>query len=285
MREPLISVIVPAFNRGAPLRDTVKSVLNQTYSRLELIVVDDCSTIPVAQILESIAREDSRLKIVRQERNQGVSAARNSGLELAQGDLIALLDHDDLWLPEKLARQRSLMEDRGYPACVTNIASHDFPEYSRCNSKRDMEWLILTGSFLAMASAMLAQREIVDAVGPFNTDLPALQDWEWLLRFHRKGYKLGIVPEYLTIYGGSHRRPPEIEFSDLEFIRREYIPALPRDEGKVLDAALKWRKARVRFIWQSRFFGAIELAGVALQHPIHFSRYLWTVYEDSIRSY
>ena len=282
MRDSLVSVIIPAYNRGDPLRKTVQSVLDQTHSNLEAIVVDDCSTIPASTTLAQTMRKESRVKVIRHEINMDVSAARNTGLAHAQGELIAFLDHDDLWRPEKLVRQRNFMDRGDHVACVTDLSSSNHPEYNRINSKRDEAWLILTGSFLGMASSMLVRRTAFDAVGPFDRALPVAQDWDWLLRFHEKGFKLGIVPERLTHYDGSHRRPAQVEISDLIYVREKHIPLLSEPEAKILDAALKWKMARVVFT-QHRLRATLELARVALNHPVHFSRYVWTVYEGVLR--
>lgn len=102
---PIFSVIMPAFNCEATLGDAIVSVLSQTFSDFELIVVDDCSLDSSRSIAESYARKDSRIKIVCLEKNKGVAEARNAGIYLARGRYIAFLDSDDLWLPEKLEAQ------------------------------------------------------------------------------------------------------------------------------------------------------------------------------------
>ena len=96
-----VSVIIPTYNRGWIVRDAIDSVLGQTYADVELIVVDDGSTDRTPDILNSYG---DRLRVIRQA-NQGVSAARNRGIDNTSGPLIALLDSDDIWLPKKLAVQ------------------------------------------------------------------------------------------------------------------------------------------------------------------------------------
>src|SRR5258708_6914008 len=105
---PLVSIIIPAYNRKAMLFDAVASVLAQSYRDWELIVVDDGSTDGTADDLH--ARFGSRVRLIAQSR-RGVAAARNLGVRSARGDYIAFLDSDDFWLPRKLERQMAFMEE------------------------------------------------------------------------------------------------------------------------------------------------------------------------------
>ena len=106
-----VSVILPVYNREKSLEYAMRSVLDQSYKDLELIVVDDASTIDLQPIVESF--DDPRVKYIRQEENGGASVARNTGLAAAQGKYIAFQDSDDLWLPNKLQMQLDLLESLG----------------------------------------------------------------------------------------------------------------------------------------------------------------------------
>ena len=99
--KPLVSVIIPTFNRGWILKEAIDSVLDQEFDDYELIIVDDGSADDTQEILDSYGEDI----IVLRQSNKGVSAARNRGITEATGQLIAFLDSDDLWLPEKLSRQ------------------------------------------------------------------------------------------------------------------------------------------------------------------------------------
>jgi glycosyltransferase involved in cell wall biosynthesis len=105
-----VSVILPVYNRGASLADSMLSVLAQSYGDLELIVVDDASTEDLRPSVEGVG--DPRVRYIRQARNGGASAARNAGLAAAEGRYIAFQDSDDLWLPKKLERQVALLESQ-----------------------------------------------------------------------------------------------------------------------------------------------------------------------------
>src|SRR6266446_2541178 len=103
-----VAVVIPAFNASANIRETLFSVLNQTYRHLEIVVVDDGSTDDTSAIVNTIAAMDKRIRLIRQ-RQGGVAAARNRGIANTDGPFIAPLDADDLWHPDKVARQMAAM--------------------------------------------------------------------------------------------------------------------------------------------------------------------------------
>src|SRR4030043_1337098 len=103
---PTVSVIIPTYNRAHLVGRSIRSVLNQTYQDLEVIVVDDGSKDNTAEIVRGIT--DPRIVFLKHEKNRGVSAARNTGLKAARGKYIAFQDSDDEWLPQKLEKQLEL---------------------------------------------------------------------------------------------------------------------------------------------------------------------------------
>jgi glycosyltransferase involved in cell wall biosynthesis len=115
MHRPLVSIIIPTYNRAYILGPTLDSVLAQTYENYEALVIDDGSTDNTAQLVADYSRLNPRIKYFRQD-NAGVSAARNHGMGLAQGDYLAFLDSDDIWKPWKLALQVDLLEK--LPECI-----------------------------------------------------------------------------------------------------------------------------------------------------------------------
>jgi teichuronic acid biosynthesis glycosyltransferase TuaG len=101
----LVSIIMPAYNAARFIEESINSVLAQTYPNWQLLIVDDCSKDHTKQIIEDVAQQDPRIKALAHTTNQGVIAARNLALTHAQGQYIAFLDSDDLWLPNKLQTQ------------------------------------------------------------------------------------------------------------------------------------------------------------------------------------
>lgn len=115
----MISVITPAYNAEAYVAETIESVLAQTYTDWEMIIVDDCSTDRTYEIAVRYSENDGRIKVIRHENNSGVAAARNTALDAASGDYVAFLDSDDMWFPDKLRIQYDFMEKHGYVLTYT----------------------------------------------------------------------------------------------------------------------------------------------------------------------
>lgn len=117
MNEPLVSVIMPAYKCASTIRAAIDSVLLQNVP-LELLVIDDCSPEPLDEVLDPY-RNEERVRIYRNEQNLGAAASRNRGVTLARAPYIAFLDADDIWKPEKLEKQVSLLEETGIALCAT----------------------------------------------------------------------------------------------------------------------------------------------------------------------
>lgn len=199
---PLVSVIIPTFNRAALVMRAVQSVCAQSYQKLEIIVVDDGSTDATADKLAALS--DPRLTVIARE-NGGVARARNTGVAAAKGAYIAFLDSDDAWQPGKLARQIATLENAEPRTafCYTGVAMQRDSETVAIRhptvTGACLTPLLLTNPVHCATSSGLVRREVFDAVGGFDPDLPALEDWEWLQRVARL-YDLAAVDEPLTIY-------------------------------------------------------------------------------------
>lgn len=111
---PLISIITPAYNSEAYIRETIQSVQAQTYTNWEMIIVDDCSTDATREIVKQLIVEDNRISLFKLEKNSGPAVARNTAIKHAKGRYLAFLDSDDMWLPEKLEKQFAFMSENNY---------------------------------------------------------------------------------------------------------------------------------------------------------------------------
>src|SRR5690242_17488768 len=118
MDAPLVSIVIPTYNRAAVIRRTIENIFDQTYSNIEVIVVDDGSTDDTQTTLRQFS---DRIRVIRQA-NAGPAVARNRGIEIAQGEIIAFQDSDDLWKPTKLERQVTLLTkyNKSVPCCLCN---------------------------------------------------------------------------------------------------------------------------------------------------------------------
>jgi glycosyltransferase involved in cell wall biosynthesis len=201
----LVSVVIPTYNRAHVLERAIRSVLEQSCSDLELIVVDDGSTDNTAELL---TKYQDRLTVLVQD-NHGVSAARNAGIERSRGALIAFLDSDDEWLPEKIAKQVAR-----YSADCPMFICHTEEIWQRNGEivtqksihRKQGGWFFeraLQRCLISPSSVMLS-RDLLDAVGWFDEELPAAEDYDLWLRitaFH----DVDFVSEPLVIkHGGGN---------------------------------------------------------------------------------
>jgi len=120
----LVSIIMPSYNTARFIGETINSVLSQTYTNWELIIVDDCSTDNTDEVVGSFL-SDERIRYLKNEKNSGAAVSRNYALREAKGKWIAFLDSDDIWLPEKLEKQIGFMTDNGYKFSYTNYEEID----------------------------------------------------------------------------------------------------------------------------------------------------------------
>lgn len=121
----LVSIIMPNYNCEKYIEETINSVINQTYTNWELLIVDDCSTDNSVEIIKSFMEKDERIKLLVNEKNSGAAASRNWALREAKGKWIAFLDSDDLWVADKLEKQIKFMEDNGYKFSFTDYERID----------------------------------------------------------------------------------------------------------------------------------------------------------------
>ena len=120
---PLVSIIVPVYNAERFIKDTIKTVMNQTYENWELLLVDDCSTDKSAKIIKDYQQKDKRIKLFLNSKNSGAAISRNKGIEESRGRYIAFLDADDLWEPKKLKKQVAFMQEKD---CAFSFTGYEF---------------------------------------------------------------------------------------------------------------------------------------------------------------
>lgn len=135
MSTPLVSIITPNFNCSRFITQTIESVLAQTYTNWEMIIVDDCSTDDSYQIALEYAEKDSRIIVIKNEINSGAAISRNKAIEISKGEYVAFLDSDDLWGPEKLETQLKFMQE--------NNCDFSFSEYEHIDESNNSLNLIV----------------------------------------------------------------------------------------------------------------------------------------------
>jgi glycosyltransferase involved in cell wall biosynthesis len=200
-RSPLVSVVVPSYNYGHLIAETIESVRSQSYANWEMVVVDDGSTDDTQAVVSRWANSDSRIRYFRQE-NSRQAAARNQGLKQARGEYFQFLDADDLIEPRKLEQQVGFLEQQPHVditySGVTYFAEAHKSE--RLLSRQYSSWegkdswmpeisgtgrdllITLLGNNIMVVNSPLMRRRVIDRVGMFDVDLTPVEDWEFLIR-------------------------------------------------------------------------------------------------------
>lgn len=189
---PKISVVIPTFNRCESLKKAVQSVLEQTFCDYEIVIVNDGSTDQTAAYLDSLIRKYPQISIVSFNENRGGNYARNEGIRKSSGELIAFLDDDDYFVPDKLEKAVSILRqtniDLLYSAKNIYSPSRKYVRYSykkpRFNNPLKS---IMIDNFIGSTSAVIVKKSRLDAVGGFDPCLPALQDYDLYIRLISAG--------------------------------------------------------------------------------------------------
>lgn len=200
-----VSIIVPTFNRARKVVRAVASVLYQTFTDYEIIVVDDGSHDDTQSRLRAFG---DKIVSLAHPRNMGVSAARNTGIRAAGSPLVAFLDSDDYWLPEKLARQTAFfLHHPDAVACQTEEywvrhGRRVNPGKKHCKPSGDIFEPSLK-LCLVSPSAVMLKRSLIRDVGLFDESLPACEDYDLWLRIASR-YPVHLIREYLLVKEGGH---------------------------------------------------------------------------------
>jgi glycosyltransferase involved in cell wall biosynthesis len=241
---PLVSVIIPVFNRAGCLQRAVASVAEQTFTDWEIVVVDDCSTDNSVEVALNLGLAD-KLRVVRHAVNQGPSAARNSGIREARGRYVSFLDSDDSWHPEKLARQITLIQSDSDPEtifCVTKTRVEMGRGQVRIRPERGIApgepWseFIYVGDGFAQTNSFLLSRAMALKI-PFRTRVRQHEDNLFFLDAEALGARYCLIDDPLSIWNNDDRDDRLGRTSDLA-LSREFL----EEAGSLLT-----NKARIAF--------------------------------------
>lgn len=194
MKNPLVSVIMPAFNAENFIEAAVKSVISQTYPNWELLIIDDASTDTTFYKAENRAKQDSRIKVLRNKINSGAGISRNKGIRAAQGDFIAFLDADDQWKPKKVEIQLKVMQEENAAVC--------FSSYQQINEDGTTRNKIIEALPVLTYQKLLKSNYLGNLTGIYNAkklgkiyapEIRKRQDWAlWLEAIRLGGPAVGI---------------------------------------------------------------------------------------------
>ncbi len=283
---PTVSVIIPTFNRAAMLREAIQSVLDQTYSDYEIIVVDDGSTDNTGEIATELSKLSANLRYVCQA-HQGRSAARNHGIGLAQGRYIAFLDSDDRFLPRKLAIQVRCLDDQPeYGMVYSRVVGIDekgktvpgsFLSKRGLSGRIYPEMLFIRGTVITTPSTMVRSR-ILSEVSGFDEAMQVCEDLD-LWRRIAKRYMVQEIKEPLSVV--RYRKSEKVPLAQWVEARTMYYnkaiaedPCLEKSMRPRLFSEMFFYYGR-RALWQKDMQLAVRLLGASVQtSPFRFPLYL-----------
>jgi hypothetical protein len=258
----MVSVIIPNYNHADYLPDAIDSVLQQEYDPVEIIVVDDGSTDHSGQVAE---RYGDRIRYIWQE-NQGLSAARNTGLRAAHGEYIALLDADDMLEPTFMTTLVGALADNAQAdgaICGYRFVDDDDNPLSQSESRQidpdELYGVLLDGNFLVPES-ILVRRHCYDAVGPFDESLRASEDWDMWLRISRR-FTILTIPQLLT----RHRVLPGSMSSDPQRMLTNRLTVLTHHFGSKPGDAQSGTPTQRRAFARAYLTSAVEYLGVSAE--------------------
>lgn len=218
MTLPLVSIITPNYNSEKYICDTIESVISQTYSNWEMIIIDDASTDSSVKLIESYLQKDERINLLKIENNSGTAEARNKGVECAKGRFIAFLDSDDVWLESKLKTQVSFM--------LKNDLSFSFTSYYKQsgNSKRIIHAKqiisyenLLKNNFIGCLTVMYSVNILGKQYFPL---IRKRQDWALWLKLTRDGARAYGILEPLAIY---RKRKTSLSSNKISLLRYNWF--------------------------------------------------------------
>lgn len=224
----LISVIIPVYNAEKTISETIASVLCQTFSNFEIIVINDGSQDRSLEMIQKI--KDERLKVFSY-KNDGVCVARNRGIAHAKGDFIAFLDADDLWMPDKLELQLKALQQ--YPEAgvayswtyfmyeeEAALTFHPCPQTLFAGNVYEK---LLVSDFIRSASNVLIRSQAMKSVGEFDYRFPGCADWDYWLRLSANWHFV-VVPKYQILY----RQTPGAMSSNVEKMKEAAMLAMEK---------------------------------------------------------
>ena len=199
--QPLVSVIMPCYNMASFVSDSIKSVIAQTYPHWELLIVDDASTDATVNIIESFSQTDSRIKFAKKKQNSGIADTRNQCIQMAQGPVLAFLDADDIWHPEKLEKQLKFMLEKnvGFSYSTYDWIDEDGNTLNRfINTIGNLDYeTYLRNTIIGCSTVMVNKTITGEVVVPkFRTS----EDTATWLDILRKGFLAYAIDEPLVSY-------------------------------------------------------------------------------------
>ncbi|NJN10966.1 MAG: glycosyltransferase [Richelia sp. RM1_1_1] len=202
---PKISVVMSVYNASAYLRESIESILNQTYTDFEFIIINDCSTDNSWEIINEYAKKDSRIVLINNPENIGLTKSLNKGLKIAKGEYIARQDADDVSLPQRFGKQVLVLDENPEVILVScdleviDSEGNPYSKYQRSCKPEFVAWYLLFYNYLAGHSQVIFRREPVSKLGGYCETYLYAQDYQLWSRLVKIG-QIYILPEILLQY-------------------------------------------------------------------------------------
>lgn len=215
--DSLVSIIVPNYNSEQYIAECLNSIISQTYTEWEIVIVDDCSNDDSPNIARSYVEQDERIKLIALNNNAGSAVARNTGIEASSGRFIAFLDSDDVWLPDKLAKQIEFMRSNKHP--FTHTYYQKMTETGELTEKYVKPPHDLTHSELLKSNQIGCLTVMYDTAQVGKVYMPLIrkrQDYGTWLNITKQGIVAKCLPEVLARY---RVRSGSISSNKLEMVK------------------------------------------------------------------
>lgn len=285
MSEILVSIVVPVYNGEKYLKKTIESILEQTHSNFELLLINDGSIDSSAKLIDALVTTDNRIKGFSKE-NGGVANARNHGVSLAKGELIAFCDQDDLWLPDKLEKQIPLFEkpNVGLVYCGAVVEALLYGKTSKgslANKQRGYVFdQLVQLNMLTCCTAVVRKKHLLKA-GGFDDDLALMgvDDWHLWLKMSLI-CEFDFVPEHLAVhvFHGDNYSSNDEKMHQAELVCLAKIKEFAKQFDKTAQWANIIQNLHIRYAQSYVSAGLFNLAGDTFirAHQIRKNSLFWT---------
>ena len=263
-QNPLISVVIPAFNREKTITYCLNSVLAQTYENMEVIVVDDCSTDNAVEVVKGYI--DLRVRCIVLEKNSGAQAARNRGIKEAKGDWIAFQDSDDEWLPDKLERQVKVLSGAGfdlYTVVHSNTIKYEYKNGTKClwklpivEGESEKIYPVLLAGPGPVFPSLLASKSALERISYLDENVPSYQEWDTSIRL-AKYCRFIHIREPLFIYY-LHNEDTISKDTKRDFLGYKYIIEKHEEDIKTYCSEKIWKQHLSTLLWKCLRSGLME---------------------------
>jgi glycosyltransferase involved in cell wall biosynthesis len=277
MSSPSVSVCMPVYNTERYVAEAVESILAQTFGDFEFIIIDDGSTDGSRAILERYAKQDDRIRLISRP-NTGIAGARNEALGLARGELIAVMDSDDVALPERFEVQVAYLREHPEVVCLGSVVQcideagrYLFESFHLATDHEAMQEMALRGQCPLAHPSMMMRREAVLAVNGYDPEFGLAEDHDLILRLGERG-KLANLPQALQKYRwhdqsiSAKKQALQADRGKLAVLRAWERRGIERRDFSVTPWRPTNRHARfeyaVRFGWTGYMRGDREMAQV-----------------------